>query len=130
MNPYPQYPQINPYMTPTYPQPKINNGINWVQGIEGAKAYQLSPNSQTILLDSEQNRMFIKISDNIGMCSLRVFDINEITGNPTQNTVIPQPDMSQYVTKQELAETLKDYIGGGKNESVSTVESSAGKKSK
>ena len=34
------------------------NNIIWVQGIEGAKAWQLNPNSMVILLDSEvENKM-------------------------------------------------------------------------
>ena len=50
------------------------NGINWVQGVEGAKAFQLMPNSNTVLMDSENDGIFyIKVCDNIGMCSLRKF---------------------------------------------------------
>ena len=42
-----------------------NNSV-WVQGIEGAKAWQLNPNSMVILLDSEaEGKMYIKVSDNI-----------------------------------------------------------------
>ena len=75
-NPNPTYPQAyNPYMTQTQ-----NNGINWVQGIEGAKAYQLTPNSNVILMDSEnEGRFYIKVSDNVGMCNLRVFKYEEIS---------------------------------------------------
>lgn len=29
--------------------------INWVQGLEGAKAYQIYPNSSVILMDSEND---------------------------------------------------------------------------
>lgn len=68
--------QSNPYLqqrpNPFYQQ-QANNGILWVQGIEGAKAWQLSPNSNVILMDSENDgRFYIKISDNVGMCNLRI----------------------------------------------------------
>ena len=54
------------------------NNIVWVQGIEGAKAYQLNPNSMMILLDSEtEGKMYIKVSDNIGMSNLRTFNYVE-----------------------------------------------------
>ena len=45
----------NPYMpyAPRYSTP--NNSIVWVQGIEGAKAYQLASNSNIILMDSEND---------------------------------------------------------------------------
>lgn len=103
-----------------YQRPTMN-GITWVQGIEGAKAYQLSPNSNAILMDSENDgRFYIKVSDNVGMCNLRTFSYTEITSNPT-----PQVDMSEYVTRQELDKILR----GIKNEqSVSTNAKSSNTK--
>ena len=64
---------------PLYPKsPTPNNGIVWVQGIEGAKAYQMNPNSNIQLMDSENNGIFyIKVTDNIGMANLRVFHYTE-----------------------------------------------------
>jgi hypothetical protein len=93
----------------------INNGINWVQGIEGAKAYQLNPNSNVILLDSESDKFYIKTSDNIGMCNLRVFEFTEITNNPQAVQKQPEIDMSNYVTKSELEDALKNINGGRGN---------------
>ena len=94
-------PTMNPYMV-NQPNPyaQKNNGINWVQGIEGAKAYQLPPSSNAILLDSENDgKFYIKISDNVGMCSLRTFRYREVT-TPTNNT--SDVDLSEYVKKSEL----------------------------
>ena len=77
------------------------NGINWVQGIEGAKAFQLMPNSNTVLMDSENDGIFyIKVCDNIGMCSLRKFRYQEIIDEPQQT--------NQYVTRDELMNILKE----------------------
>lgn len=103
-----------------YQRPQTN-GITWVQGIEGAKAYQLSPNSNAILMDSENDgRFYIKVSDNVGMCNLRSFSYTEVTNNATS-----QVDMSNYVTREELAQALK----GIKNEqSVSTNAKSSNTK--
>ena len=84
-----------------YQRPTMN-GITWVQGIEGAKAYQLSPNSNAILMDSENDgRFYIKVSDNVGMCNLRSFSYQEITSQPKQ------VDMSDYVTRKELEEAIR-----------------------
>ena len=94
MNMFPQQTMMNP-------QFRINNGIIWVQGIEGAKAYQLAPNSNAILLDSENDgKFYIKVSDNVGMCNLRTFSYTEVTNTPTT-------DMSNYVTRQELETMLR-----------------------
>ena len=92
-----------PYPQQMYQRPQMNNGITWVQGIEGAKAFQLVPNSNAILMDSENDgRFYIKVSDNVGMCNLRTFKYEEITNSPT-----PQVDMSNYVTRQELENALR-----------------------
>jgi hypothetical protein len=90
-----------------------NNGINWVQGVEGAKAYQLMPNSNVVLIDSEQDRFYIKSADNIGMCTLRTFDYKEVTDAPSANT--QSNDMSQYVRRDELQEILRNWRGGKQN---------------
>lgn len=72
--------------------------IKWVQGIEGAKSYQLMPNSNVVLMDSENDGIFyIKSSDNVGMCRLRTFKYEEI-----------QEKTKEYVTRDELMEMLKE----------------------
>lgn len=92
------------------------NGIQWVQGIEGAKAYQISPNSNIPLFDSENDGIFyIKVSDNVGMCTLRAFRFEEIKPTSTQ----PQIDLSEYVKKTELEALINNMLGGTNNESVS-----------
>lgn len=99
-----------------YPYNRTQNNITWVQGIEGAKAYQMIPNSNTVLMDSENDGVFyIKVSDNVGMCNLRKFEYKEV------NT---SPDMTQYVTREELLEAIKEL----KNEQfVSTNKSKSNK---
>ena len=85
-----------------YPRPAMNNGITWVQGIEGAKAFQMAPNSNAILMDSENDgRFYIKVSDNVGMCNLRKFKYEEETNTSTQ------VDMSNYVTRKELEDAIR-----------------------
>jgi hypothetical protein len=94
------------------------NNIIWVQGIEGAKAWQLNPNSFALLLDSEnEGRMYIKVSDNIGMSSLRIFNFveeNAISSSTFNNNAnVPgasQMDLSQFVTKEELKKIVKELV--------------------
>lgn len=113
------YQQYNPYQQR---QSQVN-GINWVQGIEGAKAFQLMPNSNVILMDSENdNTFYIKISDNIGMCSLRVFTFTEVSAPTTK-------DMSQYITRDELNDILNNRLRGNNNvkQSVQSTNSTNAK---
>ncbi len=104
------------------------NNIIWVQGIEGAKAWQLNPNSMVILLDSEvEGKMYIKTSDNIGMSSLRIF--NYVEEIPTNNnvTINKDLDLSQYVKKDELSTMIKEIIAN--EQFVSTTTGTANSKS-
>lgn len=101
---------------PTYFNPSSSqatatptNNIIWVQGTEGAKAFQLNPNSVAILLDSEEeNKMYIKISDNIGMCSLRIFDYKEVPVVNNKATINESLDLSEYVKRSELDDLVKE----------------------
>ena len=102
---------LNPYGRQSpyyYTQP--SNGINWVQGMEGAKAWQLNPSSNVMLLDNENEGIFyIKTSDNVGMCTLRVFKYEEITPNQQSQQ---QVDLSEYIKKSELESYLNNLLGG------------------
>ena len=113
-----QQPYTLNQLTASTPQ---NNGINWVQGVEGAKAYQVAPNSNVLLMDSENNgRMYIKTCDNIGMCTLRYFDYVETTAAPAKT---PEIDTSQFVTRTELSNIISELKEGMSNEhAVSTAK--------
>lgn len=111
--------QNNPYYSRINPQP-TQNSINWVQGIEGAKAFQLMPNSNAVMLDSENDGIFyIKISDDVGMCTLRTFKFEEITNRQNQKI---NPD--EYVKKSELEALVNQMLGGNNDKPVSTAKSS------
>ena len=71
--------------------------INWVQGLEGARAYQIYPNSSVILMDSENdNTMYIKTSDHLGISKIRTFKYEEV-----------EEVQKNYVTREEVLEMLK-----------------------
>lgn len=100
---------------PNYLYPPINsqNAITWVQGLDGAKAYQLPANANVILMDSELDGIFyIKSSDNIGMSKIRTFKYQEI---------IQEEKNSNYVTKDEVLKILKEY----KDESIISTTTTA-----
>lgn len=112
------------------PRSTIMSGpqIQWVQGIEGAKAFPLAPNSNVQLMDSENDGIFyIKTSDNIGMCNLRVFKYEEIKSQQSATHV----NLEEYVRKDELEGLIKSIVGGDKDEQpLSTAKSSKNTSSK
>ena len=85
------------------------NNLLWVQGIEGAKALMLPPNSKVICLDSEiENRAYINIADELGATKLRKFDIIEIF----EDAGTTSKDLSDYVRKDELQELIMTLLPG------------------
>jgi hypothetical protein len=73
-----------------------------------------------ILLDSEaEGKMYIKVSDNIGMSSLRIFNYVETTTNATTNVTDNRSlDLSQYVRKDELENIIRKIVN---EQSISTT---------
>ena len=88
---------------PIIPPPQQNNnGIIWVQGKEGAKAYPVGAGNSVLLMDSDNPFMYIKTADNTGMPSLKVYEYHEVSNTPEE----PKLDMSNFVTREELEEAI------------------------
>ena len=86
-----------------------NSNIIWVQGIEGAKGYQVPNRSNILMLDSEnEDTMYIVSSDEVGMRKMRKFRFTE--------EEIRQPgqvDMTQYATKADVRNIILEMFGKG-----------------
>lgn len=106
--------QNNDYFNRNYNQQTIEQPINnliRVTGIEGAKAYQMPANSTVALFDNNDDYMYIKTTDGAGFPSIRIFKFEEV--NDFLKSSESQINMSEYITKDELFEILKDYKKGG-----------------
>ena len=104
---YPNY----PYYPQSYSQPQASgtaqsggNGLIWVQGEAGAKSYMVAPSSTVMLMDSEQDRFFLKSSDASGMpMPLRVFDYKERIAEPMRAAQdAPKEPHPDYITRDEF----------------------------
>ena len=114
----PQYDASQQMMSQQFVTPTQNSmdkgGIVWVQGDAGARSFLVAPNQSVMLMDSEDNCFYIKSADASGMpLPLRVFDYKErMQDSGVRNAVqeqTPQPDMSQYVTKDVFEDTIQNY---------------------
>lgn len=105
----PYYPtQNNAYPTqmnvaPT--QPTQNNGIIWVSGEAGAKAYMVAPNTTVQLWDSESQTIYLKSADASGMPSMRIIDYTIRDNTPKGPNLGAQSD---YATRSELQSVLDE----------------------
>ena len=102
-NPY-QMPQAQ-YQQPQYQSPAQQpvNGIVRVTGMDGAKAYQLPPNSAMPLFDSGGEILFIKTTDGAGFPTILPFRYTQLESQ--------QPNANDYVTRQEFEELKGMVIG-------------------
>lgn len=78
-----------------------------VTGIEGAKAYQMPPNSVVPLFDADNDIMFIKTTDGAGFPKIRAFSFTEIKDTQEQPT--------EYVSRSEfeaLVAEVKEFMNG------------------
>ena len=126
-NQYMQIPQMQPMQSMQQAQnQQSSNGIIWVQGEEGAKAYMVAPGNSVLLMDSENSAFYIKSTDNSGMpMPLRIFDYVE--RNAKQQTQNIKPNV-EYVTRQEfdaLSARINDIMANINNNCESVGESNA-----
>lgn len=98
MNPYfPAFPSPYAQTPAAAPSAPTGNNVIWVQGEAGAKAHVVAPNTTAWMMDSEQDRFYIKSADASGVPSpLRTFDYTEVTEAPTSGVM--------YVTREEFDE--------------------------
>ncbi len=102
------YPANYPYYQAPQMQPQ-NNGIIWVSGEAGAKAYLVAPNSTVQLWDSENQTIYLKSADASGMPSMKIIDYTIRGSEMPQNGVSASAD--NFLHKEDLepikAEILK-----------------------
>ena len=98
---------------PQFPQP-ASNGIIWVQGEEGAKAYMVAAGNSVMLMDSDASVFYIKSADTSGIPQpLRIFDYAERSAgpkNPVPQQAAPQIDLTQFITRDELEGILAERL--------------------
>ena len=103
MNYYPQmaYQPNNNY------QP---NNLIKVNGIDGARAYQMSPNSSVALFDTNDDLIYIKSTDGAGFPTIDTYHFHKVE----------EKSAPQFVSKEEMMEEidkLRKEIRNGKHNS-------------
>lgn len=74
------------------------NLLTRVTGIEGARAYQMPPNSVVPLFDGGEDIFYVKSTDGAGFPTIRAFRFAEIDLRTLQ-----QPAQPDYVTHEEFS---------------------------
>lgn len=115
------YPYGMPYQPVMPQQPNYNNMGNqmnqqpqqtqttqcsFVNGIEGAKAFQMIPNQTVMLMDSESPMLYMKTSNGMGQSTLKYYKLVETNEQEIRNQNAVQPQQNQpseeYALKSDL----------------------------
>ena len=93
------------YMTaggsPSLMQQQPVHGFVYVTGLDGAKAYQMPPNSEMPLFDSTGDIMYIKTTDGAGFPTIKVCKVKEMQ-------LAQDAEATEYVTRDELDRIYSD----------------------
>lgn len=87
-----------------------SNQLLRVNGLEGAKAYQMPPNSTVALFDANDDVFYVKNSDSGGFSSVKAYTFALMEEKSVNKSNITTED---YVTRAEFEE-LKEMIKDGK----------------
>lgn len=95
-----------PIAPPTAPTqtPQMSNDMIWVQGLAGAKAYLVAPNTTVTLWDSESETIYLKSCDSNGVPSMRILDIKERIETPQKS---PSNEVNEPTKDFALVDDLK-----------------------
>lgn len=109
-------PQMPTYQ---YTQPVVQPAQELIRvtGIEGAKAYQMAPNSVVPLFDANNDIMYIKSTDGAGFPSIRAFSFA-----PIEQSAEPAPDYVQRSEFDALVEEVKGLMNAKQPVSKSTAK--------
>lgn len=106
----PQNPmQLAQQLMGSYQQRVAPQQLIRVTGMEGAKAYQMGPNSCVPLFDSDKDIMYVKSTDGAGFPTVRAFSFS-----PMEE---PHEQARDYVTREELEEferSIREMVENGK----------------
>lgn len=107
-NPYQNYQQ--PYqMQSMYQRPMqsaAENTLIRVTGLEGARAYQMAPNSTVALFDGGEDIMYIKSTDGAGFPTIKVFRFEPMVDEPMQ----PQTDFVSRIEFEDYKRGVEEYV--------------------
>ena len=93
--------QMQGYPMPMQQPRQDQNGLTWVQGEAGAKSWFVAPGCTVLLMDSENQRFYLKSADMNGMPSLRTFEYTEIGAQRPEQQ--PSGNSGNFVTAEEFA---------------------------
>lgn len=89
-------------------QPEPTQNLIRVNGINGAKAYQMPANSTVALFDANEDVMYIKTTDGAGFPAIRLFRFEELKQETAQEV------KQDYISRQEFEDFKREVLDNAK----------------
>ena len=100
---------MNNYYSPVYnpgiQMTQAQNGINLVNGEQGAESYLVAPNQTVVLFDSGSHTIYLKSADQMGMPSIKILDYTIRKDASGANKILTQSD---FVTKDDISDLWQE----------------------
>lgn len=99
--------QMQSQTMPVMPiQPVPTQTIQFVKGIEGAKAYAITPSSSIMLMDTDEPKFYTKQADANGIVEIKTYKFEEVK----EETPKPAEEPSgNYVLRSDF-DDLQEYV--------------------
>lgn len=114
------YQPAMPQMNQSQQQPNFNNLYQqpnqqtqttqcaFVNGLEGAKAFQMLPNQTIMLMDSENPILYMKTANGMGQSTLKYYKLVETSEQEIRNQNVVQPQQVQPNVEYALKSDVND----------------------
>ncbi len=101
---YNQYGTYYPGYNQMYQNNMQRQDLTKVTGLEGARAYQMAPNSNAALFDSNNDVFYVKSTDGAGFPTIRAFSFKEINLQENHSNYVTRDEFNQLKTMIERIE--------------------------
>lgn len=86
-----------------------------VNGLEGAKAYNMPPNSSMMLMDSSNPYVYMKTTNQMGQASIRCFKLVEEKIEEIEVSNSPYATKNDFKELNDKIDQLMSKLGGKKD---------------
>lgn len=98
----PTYGANNPYANNTKSQQTQMRQYDFVNGIQGAKDYPLSPGQTMMLMDQQAMLCYMKSADDMGRYNLSYYKLEEVDESTAKDIVNPPSPQPNYALKEDI----------------------------
>lgn len=88
-------------------QATMPHSIEYVNGVEGAKAYLIPPNSTKLLMDSDGDYFYIKTANPQGQANVKIYKYEEVTQSTSKDSA--EKKTVKYATMEDI-EAIREEI--------------------